>query len=168
MTPIEKDHCSAAVLLACVLFMLFLCTRLCGFLTRFGLLLLAASLFVLCVVDAHAGELVLHGLHRVAQQHALLRGAHDMSEVTRSCGAEARPVAAVTYRLRDTVWAAVDMRHGRRKECCALRAKLSGRAMMCMTVHLKGLADVLLLFRYVIWNRSRLLFLRQEPAENTH
>ena len=72
-----------------------------------------------------AGEFVFKGHHGVAQEHALLRGAHDVQEVSGLMRAEAlnRTVAAVADRFCDAVRTAVHPRHDRGQKSRAFRAE---------------------------------------------
>ena len=147
-----------------MLFLLFFFLRAC--LGRFfPCLYLVAGLFLLlllCVVHAHACDLVADRHDGVAQEHAALGAAHDGEEVLRCLCPEARAVAAVADRLRDAVGAAVDLREDGSEECGAGGAELAVFGIVMLpAIDAEGLADVLLLLRDVVLELGRLT-LREE------
>lgn len=114
---------------------------------------------MLCVVNAHAGKLVLDGHDWMLQQHAFLCAVHDLAEFLCLAGAKAWNLTAVTDWLGDAVWTAVHFGHDRGKECSAFRAELIARSIMiAVTVDGKGFFDIGLFLRYIIFNFDWLFF----------
>ena len=149
-----------------LLFLFFLCVRLC----RLLLCLVADLLFllVLGVVNTHARKLVLDRHDRVAQEHTALRAVHDGKEVLRRLCTEARALAAVADRFRDAVGAAVDLCKDGGEQCRAGRAELAAlRTVVLSAVYAEGLADVFLFLRNVILKFGRLT-LREEAGKDAH
>ena len=135
---------------------------LCRLLLRLCLIRRLLLLLILCVVHAHARELVLDRHDGVAQEHPALRGLHDREEILRRLRTEARTVAAVADRLRDAVGAAIHFRKHGREQCRAGGAELAVlRLVMLRAVDGEGLADVLLFLRDIILQLGRLA-LRQK------
>lgn len=133
-------------------FRFVLCACLCRLFLRLCLVADLLVLLVLCVVHTHACEFVLDRHDRVAQEHAALCSTHDGEELLRRLCAEARTVAAIADRLRDTVGAAVDLCKDGGEQRRAGRAELARlRAVMFLAVDAEGLADVLFFLRDVVF-----------------
>ena len=145
-----------------LLFLFALGARLCRLFLRLCLVADLFFLLVLCVVNAHARQLVLDRHDRVAQEHSALRAVHDREELLRRLRTEARAVAAVTDGFRDAVGAAIHLGKDGRKESRAGGAELALlRAVVLLAVYAEGLADVLFLLRDVVLDLGRFA-LRQE------
>ena len=132
----------------------------------FGILFLGSCLFSLaffllplCVVYAEAGHLVLHGHHRVLQEHALAGGGHNLHELGVLRLAKALSLATVADWLGDAIRAAVDFGHNGGKKRSTLRAELLALgAMMLVAVYTKSFFDVCFFLRDGVLH-LRLLFL---------
>lgn len=124
-----------------------------------GLFRLAFFLLPLCVVYAEAGHLVLHGHHRVLQEHALAGGGHNLHELGVLRLAKALSLAAVADWLGDAIRAAVDFGHNGGKKRGTLRAELLALgAVMLVAVYTESFLDVGLFLRNGVLH-LRLFFL---------
>lgn len=116
-------------------------------------------LFMLCIVDTHAGKLVLDGHDWMLEQHAFLCAAHDFAEFTCLAGAKTRNFAAITDWLCDAVRTSVHLCHDGSQKCSTFWTELViWRIMIAMAVNSEGFLDVSLFFWYIIFNFHWLFF----------
>ena len=127
----------------------------------FCLLLLVKLLllFLLGVLHAHAHEEMLECHHGMREEHAALRGIHDVQEFLGRCCSEAGAVTTVADWLCDAVGTAVHLRHNRCQKCRAFWAERSLFGIVVLVaVKPKGFFNIFLLIGNVVFDFRRLAF----------